>query len=75
MADFVPCPSCGSTNVKRIGYTWWGGALGPRLLNHVKCQSCGKTYNGKTGKSNLTNILIYSAVIVVIVIILLVLLS
>jgi len=40
--------------------------LGPKLLTHVKCQACGKKYNGKTGKENTTNIIIYSVVVGVI---------
>jgi uncharacterized protein (DUF983 family) len=43
--------------------TWWGGALGPYLLTHVKCPECGMTYNGKTGQSNTTAIIIYSVVV------------
>lgn len=37
--------------------------LGPKLLSHVKCQSCGKKYNGKTGGDNTANIIIYSIVV------------
>ncbi len=75
MADFVACPNCGSSDVKRVGYTWWGGALGPRLLNHVKCSNCGTTYNGKTGKSNTTAIVVYSVVIVIVVIVIIMLVA
>jgi len=57
--QFAPCPQCGGTSAKRISFTLWGGALGPRLLNHVKCLGCGTTYNGKTGQSNSTAIAIY----------------
>lgn len=64
--QYAPCPKCGSTNAQKVGYTWWGGALGPALFHHVKCNSCGTTYNGKTGKSNVTAIIIYSVVIFVI---------
>jgi hypothetical protein len=28
-------------------------------MTHVKCQSCGSQYNGKTGQSNQNNIIIY----------------
>lgn len=55
----MPCPKCGSTNVEKVKFTWWGGALGPSLFTHVKCNNCGTQFNGKTGKSNQTNILIY----------------
>ena len=37
--------------------------LGPKLLSHVKCGSCGKGYNGKTGADNTTKIIIYSIVV------------
>ncbi len=50
----------------RPGYTWWGGAIGPRLLSHVKCQGCGKGYNGKTGASNTMAIVLYQVVAFVI---------
>jgi transposase-like protein len=69
MSAYMPCPKCGAANASRVGYTWWGGALGPRLMNHVKCNNCGSTFNGKTGQPNTTNIIIYSVVVAVIVII------
>jgi hypothetical protein len=57
--QYAPCPNCGQTNAKKVNYTWWGGALGPSLMTHVKCQSCGAQYNGKTGQSNQNNIIVY----------------
>lgn len=60
---YAPCPKCSGTQSTEVGFTWWGGVLGPKLLNHVKCQRCGTAYNGKSGKSNTTGIAIYSAVI------------
>ena len=57
--QYAPCPNCGQTNAQKIKYTWWGGALGPRMFNHVKCQNCNTEYNGKTGKSNKQSIIIY----------------
>ncbi len=57
--QYVPCPQCGSTDVKKVTYTWWGGALGPFLFKLVKCNACGTEYNGKTGQSNRNNIIIY----------------
>src|SRR5262245_26070873 len=59
---FAACPGCGNTYAKRVGFTWWGAALGPRMFTHVKCIRCGQAYNGKTGKSNTTAITIYVAV-------------
>jgi hypothetical protein len=60
--QYAPCPTCGNTFASKIGFTWWGGVLGPSLLTHVKCARCGNAYNGKTGKSNTTAIAIYVAV-------------
>jgi uncharacterized Zn finger protein len=57
--QFAPCPTCGKQDAKKVNYTWWGGVLGPRLFNMVKCNNCGTEFNGKTGKSNRNNIIIY----------------
>ncbi len=62
----APCPNCGQSNAKPVTYTWWGGAIGPKMLNHVKCQNCNTQYNGKTGKSNTQSIIIYNLVVFVI---------
>lgn len=64
--QYAPCPNCGQSNAKKISFTWWGGALGPNMFTHVKCQNCGTEYNGKTGKSNQTSILLYFLVTFVI---------
>jgi len=66
-AQNAPCPKCGSTDTKKVSFTWWGGALGPRLFHLVKCNSCGTKYNGKTGKSNRQNMIIYLIVSLLIV--------
>lgn len=60
MTPYAPCPNCQGMNSKQVGFTWWGGVLGPKLLHHVKCQTCGTAYNGKSGKSNTNGIIIYS---------------
>jgi hypothetical protein len=60
--EFAPCPGCGNTWASKVGFTWWGGVLGPALFTHVKCARCGNAYNGKTGRSNKTAIVIYVAV-------------
>ncbi len=62
MLQYAPCPSCSNTYASKVGFTWWGGALGPALFTHVKCYRCGNTYNGKTGRSNNTAIAIYVGV-------------
>lgn len=66
MSTFAPCPQCNAATAQQLKFSWWGGALGPKLLTHVKCQSCGKKYNGKTGRDNTVNILVYSVVVGVI---------
>ena len=66
MSQFVQCPKCSDKNAQQVKFTWWGGILGPKILHHVKCQTCGQSYNGKTGKDNTTNIIIYSVVILAI---------
>ena len=58
-SQFAQCPKCSSKIAQEVRFTWWGGALGPKLFNHVKCQTCGKTYNGDTGKDNNMYIAIY----------------
>ena len=60
--QYAACPKCGQSNAKKVSYTWWGGALGPSMFTHFKCQSCGTQYNGKTGKSNQQNIILYFVV-------------
>jgi predicted nucleic-acid-binding Zn-ribbon protein len=64
--QYAPCPKCGNTEANKVSYTWWGGALGPAIFHHVKCTRCGATYNGKTGQSNMTAIIIYTVVILVV---------
>jgi len=66
MSQFAPCPNCRQSNARQLSFTWWGGALGPKLLTHVKCESCGTKYNGKTGRDNTSGIAIYFAVVGVI---------
>jgi transposase-like protein len=75
MAEFVNCPQCGSARVEKVKFTVWGGMLGPRMLNHVRCQDCKATFNGKTGKSNSGAIAAYLAVTLVIVFLLFYLVS
>jgi hypothetical protein len=75
MTQYQPCPSCTCKEATAIGFTWWGGIVGPKMFNHVECTKCGTTYNGKTGKSNQTAIAIYFAVSTAIAIIMVTALS
>jgi predicted nucleic-acid-binding Zn-ribbon protein len=63
MNQFAACPKCRQSNARQLSFTWWGGAIGPKILTHVKCESCGMKYNGKTGRDNTTGIVIYSLVV------------
>lgn len=67
MSPYVPCPQCRTPGPQPVKFTWWGGMLGPKMLSHVKCQQCGLAYNGKSGQSNTTGIVIYAVVINVVV--------
>ena len=60
------CPKCGHSVATKVGFTWWGGALGPKLFNVVRCTSCRTQYNGKTGGSLTRTIIIYQGVALVI---------
>jgi hypothetical protein len=56
----MQCPRCQVQDEPRpIGFTWWGGLLGPKLLHHVECTHCRARFNGRTGRSNDTAIAIY----------------
>ena len=59
----IQCPRCGTTGAQRVSFTWWGGVIGPKLLNHSKCGHCGYTFNAKTGRSNTAGIVIYTVVL------------
>jgi transposase-like protein len=66
------CPRCQSPNVNRPTFTWWGGALGPKLFSHAICKGCGFGFNFKTGKSNTGAITAYVAISTTIAIVILV---
>jgi hypothetical protein len=60
MNVYAPCPNCAHDSAIPVKFTWWGGLLGPKLLNHVSCPHCGTKYNGATGASNTTRIVLYT---------------
>ena len=61
--EYAACPKCGGSGAELVKFSWWGGVLGPKMLTHVKCPSCGKKYNGKSGKENTAGIVVYSLVV------------
>jgi hypothetical protein len=58
----VRCPKCGGQGSTKVNFTWWGGALGPRLFNVIRCVQCRAQYNGKTGGKLTKTILAYQGV-------------
>lgn len=58
-AQYANCPKCQRNGATRVGWSIWGGLLGPWLLTHVRCHHCGNKFNGKTGKSNTVAIMLY----------------
>ena len=60
----MQCPKCQQDVVPHpVGFTWWGGLIGSKIISHVECPSCGGRFNGKTGKSNDGAIAIYMIVV------------
>ncbi len=74
MSENAPCPFCRHTHARPVSFTWWGGLVGPKILHVVECQGCRKQFNGRTGRSNTSGIIIYSAVGGIIAIVILVVL-
>jgi len=62
------CPQCSSDNIHKPSFTWWGGAIGPKLFNHTICRSCSFGFNGDTGEGNRTKIIVYAVVLNVVVV-------
>ena len=56
------CPRCGSQTALKVRFTWWGGALGPRIFHVVRCVACNRAYNGKTGATLTWAIVVYQGV-------------
>ena len=71
LSEFVKCPKCGASAPSKVSYTWWGGFLGPKLFNVVRCHRCAKQYNGRTGASLTGVIIVYQLVLLAIVVVLL----
>ena len=62
----APCPQCGGTQTAPVGFTWWGGVLGPRIFHVVRCTGCRLQYNGQSGGRLGKAIAIYTAIAVAI---------
>jgi hypothetical protein len=46
-----------------VGFTWWGGLIGAKIINHAECPQCHARFNGKTGADNTGAIAIYMVVV------------
>ena len=65
------CPKCQRDIVPQaVGFTWWGGLIGSKIINHCSCPACGARFNGRTGGDNTGAIAIYMVVVGVIAIVL-----
>ena len=60
--EWADCPNCGAPDPVKVSYTWWGGFIGPAIINTVRCQECGTQYNGIHGDYNTTRIIIHTFV-------------
>ena len=58
----VGCPKCGAAVASKVSFTWWGGALGPRIFHVVRCEKCRTKFNGRTGASLGKVIVLYQLV-------------
>jgi len=55
------CPTCGG-RLSEPSFTWWGGALGHKMLGVERCESCKQWWVKKTGQSGSTRVAIYAGV-------------
>ncbi len=47
---YANCPRCRSDDATRLYWSWWGGWIGPMVLNSVRCNDCDTVYSGTTGR-------------------------
>ena len=52
MSNYIPCPACGSQDVKKIWYTPQGGMIWTPFLNFAKCRACRTRFDGRSGQLN-----------------------
>jgi len=71
--EYKPCPRCGSSDIHKVEYSWWGGLVGPALVHQVRCKKCGKAYDGSTGKDITRRLSIYLIIVIAILLILIIL--
>jgi hypothetical protein len=47
----APCPYCRAQSANSVGFTWWGGLLGPRIMGIVKCNNCHNQFTKNGNKA------------------------
>ncbi|HEY1554592.1 MAG TPA: hypothetical protein VGF94_07125 [Kofleriaceae bacterium] len=75
MPHELECPRCHHRGATKPGFTWWGGVLGPKIINHVKCDRCAYAFNPDTGAPITGAIVAYSVVVGVIALVLVIALA
>jgi uncharacterized protein (DUF983 family) len=63
--EWADCPQCGANEATRVHWTFWGGMIGPAIINTVRCGRCSTSYNGVHGDYNTSRIAIYMVVSIV----------
>jgi hypothetical protein len=56
------CPRCGGGPLVQPSFTWWGGAIGHRVLGLERCDACWQWLVKKTGQPGGTRIAVYFAI-------------
>ena len=56
------CPGCGGGPLADPSFTWWGGAIGHKLLGVEKCQACKRWWVKKTGQPGNRRVAIYAGI-------------
>jgi hypothetical protein len=64
------CPGCGNGPLAQPSFTWWGGAIGHRVLGLERCGACRKWWVKKNGQPGGNRIAIYVVVGTVIAVLL-----
>ena len=53
------CPGCGGGPLVQPSFTWWGGAIGHKVMGIERCDACRKWWVKKTGEPGGNRIAIY----------------
>jgi len=56
------CPGCGGGPLVQPSFTWWGGAIGHKIMGLERCDACRQWWVKKTGQPGGGRIVIYLVV-------------